>query len=151
MSCLCSPKITTKIFIIWFHCTIWMMVNKLDMFFSNQTMNITRPISTMLWLNEVVCIAIEPTIVFQLGRDHMICGILQLAKNPLWKTSCWFERCSTSNKSWTTNEKFLSSLSFTLLPQTKFYLLTKKKLHKLNASLANGGNPRSRRKRFFTK
>lgn len=58
-----------------------MMVNQLEMLFSNQPTNTTRLLAFMLWLNGDACIAIRATIVFHFGRQQMIRVGPQLAVN----------------------------------------------------------------------
>lgn len=81
---MCSPKANNgcKGSIIWFDHAIWMMVNKLEMFFPNQPTNITRLAAFMLWLSGAARIAVTSAVVFQIGREHMIRTTVQLAENP---------------------------------------------------------------------
>ena len=84
MRCLCSPKANNgcKGSIIWFDHAIWLMVNKLDMFFANQPNNTTRLAAFMLWLSGAARIAVKAAVVFQIGREQMVRAAIQLADNP---------------------------------------------------------------------
>ena len=84
MRCLCSPKANNgcKGSIIWSVHAIWMMVNKLEMFFPNQPTNTTRLASFMLWLSDATRIAVKAAVVFQIGKEYMIRAAAQLAENP---------------------------------------------------------------------
>ena len=84
MRCLCSPKANNgcKGSIIWFDHAIWLIINKLEMFFKNQHTNTTRLAAFMLWLSGVARIVVKAAIIFQFGREQMICAAVQIAENP---------------------------------------------------------------------
>lgn len=52
------------------------------MFFKNQHTNTTRLAAFMLWLSGVARIVVKAAIIFQFGREQMICAAVQIAENP---------------------------------------------------------------------
>jgi hypothetical protein len=87
MRCLCNPRAVSgcKGSIVWFDHAIWLMVNKLDMFFPNQPTNNTRFAAFMLWLSSAAKIAVKASIVFHTGREYMVTAAVQLAENSTQK------------------------------------------------------------------
>ena len=87
MRCLCNPRTVNgcKGSIVWFDHVIWTMINKLDMFFSNQHINNTRFVASMLWVSNAAKIAVKTAIVFNIGREYMVTAATQLAGNSTQK------------------------------------------------------------------
>lgn len=149
MRCLCSPKAINecKGSIIWFDHAIWMMVNKLEMFFSNQPTNTTRLATFMLWLGGVARIAIRVAIAFHFGREQMIRTALQLAENLGEKILANLNNAPLAGKI----ERLMKGPKFFLThpaspSQAPFPY--KKQCLNLNVSPGNGSSPSSASGRF---
>ena len=87
MRCLCNPRVVSgyKGSIIWFDHVIWTMINKLDIFFPNQSTKSTRFTAFMLWLSSAAKITVKAVIVFHIEIHHIVTAATQLAKNPIHK------------------------------------------------------------------
>ena len=87
MRCLCNPRAISgrKYSIIWFDHVIWTMMNKLDIFFPNQSTKSTRFTAFMLWLSSAAKITVKAVIVFHIEIHHIVTAATQLAKNPIHK------------------------------------------------------------------
>ena len=84
MRCLCNPRATSgcKGSIIWFDHAVWTMINKLEVFFPNYPSTVARFTTFMIWMHESARVAVKVAIVFQVGREQMVKGAIQLAENP---------------------------------------------------------------------
>ena len=84
MRCLCNPRATSgcKGSIIWFDHAIWLMINKLDIFFPNYPTTVARFAAFMIWMRESAKVAVKAAIVFQTGREQMMKAAIQLSENP---------------------------------------------------------------------
>lgn len=148
MRCLCSPKANNgcKGSIIWFDHAIWLMVNKLDMFFSNQPTNTTRLAAFMLWLSGAARIAVKAAVVFQLGREQMVRAAMQLADNPHQKLLADLNDAPIAGKI----ERLMKGPKFSLShPASPSQAPSpyKKQRFNLNASPTFGSSPNSGRGR----
>ena len=68
--------------IIWFDHDVWTMINKLKLFFSNYLTVVARLTTFMIWMHEFAKMAVKAAIVFQIKREQMINGAIQLFENP---------------------------------------------------------------------
>jgi hypothetical protein len=148
MRCLFSPKANNgcKGSIIWFDHAIWLMVNKLDMFFSNQPTNTTRLAASMLWLSTAARTAVKAAVVFQLGREQMIRAAIQLADNPNQKLLADLSDAPIAGKI----ERLLKGPKFSLshhASPSQAPSPYKKQRINLNASPGFGGSPNQGRSR----
>ena len=119
-----------------------MMVNKLEMFFSNQPTSITRLANFMLWLSGAARITVKITIVFQFGREQTICTTLQLAENLGQKLLADLNNAPIAGKI----ERLMKGPKFSLshpASPTQVPSPYKKQRLNLNASLAFGGSANS--------
>lgn len=148
MRCLCSPKANSgcKGSIIWFDHAIWLMVNKLDMFFANQPTNTTRLAAFMLWLSGAARVAVKAAVVFQLGREQMIRAAIQLAENPNQKLLADLNDAPLAGKIERLMKGPKFSLSHPASPSQAPSPYKRQRLN-LNASPAFGGSPNSGRGR----
>ena len=148
MRCLCSPKANNgcKGSIVWFDHAIWLMVNKLDMFFPNQPTNTTRLAAFMLWLSGAARIAVKAAVVFQIGREQMIRAATQLAENPNQKLLTDLNEAPLAGKI----ERLMKGPKFSLSHPASPSLAPspyKKQRLNLNASPTFGGSPNTGRGR----
>ena len=148
MRCLCSPKASNgcKGSIIWFDHAIWLMVNKLDMFFSNQPTNTTRLAAFMLWLSGAARMAVKAAVVFQMGREQMIRAAVQLAENPHQKLLADLNEAPIASKIERLMKGPKFSLSHPASPSQAPSPYKRQRLN-LNASPTFGGSPNSGRGR----
>lgn len=84
LRCLCNPRASSgcKGSIIWFDHAIWVMVNKLEIFFPAYPTSIARFAAFLVWMKESARTAVKAAIVFQTGREHMVRAAIQLSENP---------------------------------------------------------------------
>ena len=66
MHCLCNPRVIygCKGSIIWFDHAIWIMINKLEVFFSSYPTSIARFVTFIIWMQESTKVAIKAIIIF---------------------------------------------------------------------------------------
>lgn len=83
MRCLCNPRATSgcKGSIIRFDYAVWIMVNKLKIFFLNYHNVIAKFVTFMIWIIESAKVEVKVTIIFHTTREHMINIAIQLSKN----------------------------------------------------------------------
>lgn len=138
---------------MWFDHAIWLMVNKLDMFFPNQPTNNTRFAAFMLWLRSATKIAVKASIVFQTGREYMVTAAIQFAENSTQKLLPELNDAPVAIKI----ERFLKGPKFSLMnPGSPSLAPSPFKKQRLNLNTspatqnAQGGRGRSPNGRGFT-
>lgn len=88
------------------------MINKLEMFFPNWPNNNTKFVAFMLWLSSASKIVVKASIVFNIGREHMVTTATQLSENPTHKLLPNLQDAPLATKI----ERLMKGPKFSLMP-----------------------------------